>query len=89
MLAVARHVVALVEDEVGVRVAITVASLTGITNRHRVAIITRSTPLTDMSSVALLALAAQSGTSSVTAHCKVIGGDREGAGAGSADVASI
>lgn len=44
MLAVARHIVALVEDQVRVRVPVAVASLTGITNHHRVAIITRRTP---------------------------------------------
>lgn len=93
MLAVARHVVALVEDQVGVGVAVTIASLTGITDGHRVAVVTWSTPLTQMSSVALLALAPQNGsssfTSSVTAHCEIIGGDGEGAGAGSAGVASV
>lgn len=89
MLAVARDVVALTEDQVGVGVAITVASLTGITNHHRVAVVTWSTPLTKMSSVALLALAPQNGTSSVTVHCEVIGWDRQGAGAGLAGVSSI
>lgn len=44
VLAVARHVVALVEDQVRVRVTITVTPLTGITNGHRVAIVTWSTP---------------------------------------------
>lgn len=44
VLAVARHIVALVEDQVGVRVTVTVASLTGVTNRHWVAIVAWSTP---------------------------------------------
>lgn len=89
MLAVARHVVALVDDQVGVGVAITVASLTGITNCHWVAIVTWSTPFTEMSSVSLLALAPQNGTSLVTAHCEVIRLNREGAGAGSAGVVPV
>lgn len=44
VLAVARHVVALVEDQVRVRVAVAFTSLTGITNHHWVAIVTWSTP---------------------------------------------
>lgn len=48
-----------------------------------------STPLTDLSGVALLALAPQKSTSFVTACCKVVGGDGEGAGAWSAGVASF
>lgn len=43
VLAVARHIVALIEDQVGVGVAVAVASLTGITNRYRVTIVTWST----------------------------------------------
>lgn len=85
----ARHIVAFIKDQVRVRVAVAVASLTEITNSHWVAIITWSTPLTEMSSVALLTLAPQNGTSSVTVHCKIIGGNREGAGTGSAGVASV
>lgn len=80
---------ALVEDQVRVRVAIAVASFTGISNCHRVAIITWSTPFTEMSSIALLALAPQNGTSAVTVHCKVIGGSGEGTGTGPAGVAAM
>lgn len=57
MLAVARHIVALVENQVGVSVTIAVTPLTGTTSRHWAAIVTWSTPLTVISSVALLALA--------------------------------
>lgn len=44
VLAVARHVMALIEDQVGVGVPVTVASLTGVTNRRWVTIVTWSTP---------------------------------------------
>lgn len=44
VLAVARHVVTLVEDQVRVGVAVAVASLTGITDHHWVAIKARRTP---------------------------------------------
>ena len=44
MLAVARHVVALVEDQVRVGVAVAVASLTGAADHHWVAVVTWSTP---------------------------------------------
>lgn len=57
ILTEAGHVVALIEDVVGVRVTVTVAPLTGVTNHHGVAIETWSTSLTVMSSIALLALA--------------------------------
>lgn len=57
VLTEAGHVVAFIEDVVGVRVTVTVAPLTGVTNHHGVAIETWSTSLTVMSSIALLALA--------------------------------
>lgn len=44
VLAVARHVVALVKDQVGVRVAVTVAPLTGAADDHWVAVVTGRTP---------------------------------------------
>lgn len=44
VLAVARHVVALVEDQVGVRVAVTVAPLTGAADNHWVAVVTGRAP---------------------------------------------
>lgn len=44
VLAVARHVVALVEDQVGVRVAVTLAPLTGAADDHWVAVVTGGTP---------------------------------------------
>lgn len=44
VLAMARHIVAFIKDQVRVRVAVAVASLTEITNSHWVAIITWSTP---------------------------------------------
>lgn len=44
VLAVSGHVVALVEDQVGVGVAVAVAALAGLTDGHGVAIETRSTP---------------------------------------------
>lgn len=44
VLAVARHIVTLVENQVGVSVTIAVAPLTGTTSCHRAAIVTWSTP---------------------------------------------
>ena len=44
VLAVPRHVVALVEYQVWVGVAVTLTPLTGIADLHGVAIVTRSTP---------------------------------------------
>lgn len=89
MLAATRHVVALVDDQVGVRVAVAVTPLAGVVDLKRIAMVTWSTPFTKMSGVALFALAAQDASSFVTAHCKVIGGDSKGAAARSAGVASV
>ena len=44
VLAVARRIMALIENQVGVRVAVTVTPLTGIANCHWVAIVSWSTP---------------------------------------------
>lgn len=83
------HVVTLVKDQVGIRVAIAVALLARVAHPHRVTMVTWRTPFTIVSSITRLAHTANTGSPLVTVLRKIVGRGGQGASAGPTQVTSI